>query len=274
MKPMRLLLLAGLAGFVPLATTFAADVPAPTAAEKSAAPVTLFLAGDSTMASQPVVPASPLRGWGQMLQPYFTSAVRVENHAASGNSTKSFLDGGRWQALLDRVREGDFVIIQFGHNDAKPDEKRHTEPFGSFQANLERFVRDVRERRATPILATSVVRNVWDADGTLRDTHGDYVVAARKAAGELRVPLLDLNARTADIVRHLGPERSKQLFNNAEPGDFAKFPEGNKDGSHFNTAGACRVCDLAIEEIAAKVPELASAIQKSAPFAPERAKAK
>jgi pectinesterase len=233
---------------------------------KSEKPVTLFLAGDSTMATQALVPATPARGWGQMLQPYFHDTVRVENHASSGQSSKSFRDKGRWKQLLAGLKPGDFVIIQFGHNDSKPDKERHTEPFGSFKENLERFVQEVREHKATPILATSIVRNVFNNDGkTLRDTHGDYVVATRRVAEEQKVALLDLTKKTGDLLVRLGPERSKRLFNNVEPGEFAKYPDGFKDGTHLNAAGACRICDLAIEEILAKVPELAKSVRQGPP---------
>jgi len=249
-----------LAMFVSLGTVRPGAAQDPPKSEK---PLTLFMAGDSTMATQALVPATPARGWGQMLQPYFHGHVRVDNLASSGQSSKSFRDKGRWKQLLDRIKPGDFVIIQFGHNDSKPDKERHTEPFESFQANLERFVQEVRDRKATPILATSIVRNVFNKDGqTLRDTHGDYVVATRKVAEEQKVPLLDLTKKTEDLLAKLGPERSKRLFNNVEPGEFPQYPEGFKDGTHLNTAGACRICDLAIEEILAKVPELAKSVRQ------------
>lgn len=231
-----------------------------------AEPHSLFMAGDSTMAAQPLIPATPARGWGQMLQPYFEDDLRVENFASSGQSTKSFREKGRWQQIVDRLQPGDFVVIEFGHNDGKPDEGRHTEPFGTFQQNLEQFVKEARERKAMPILATSIVRNVFNADGkTLRDTHGDYVVATRKVAEEQKVPLLDLNRKTGALLEQLGPERARQLFNNVEPGDFPKYPEGFRDGTHLNTYGACRVSDLAVEEILAKVPELAKHLRSAAP---------
>lgn len=237
-------------------------------AQDAPKPFTVFLAGDSTMATQAVVPATPTRGWGQMLQPYFLDPVRVVNFASSGQSTKSFRDKRRWQQILDGLRPGDFVIVQFGHNDGKPDHRR-TEPFGTFQENLERFVREVREHGATPILATSIVRNIWNDDGkTLRDTHGDYVVATRRVAEAQRVAILDLNQKTGELLEKIGPERARQLFNNVEPGVFVKYPHGFQDGTHLNVTGACRVCDLAIEEISAKVPPLASAVRQSLPTRP------
>jgi len=231
---------------------------------------TLFLAGDSTMATQPLIPPTPARGWGQMLQPYFSENIRVENHAASGHSTKSFRDSSRWQRILDRMQPGDFVLIQFGHNDSKPDTERHTEPFGTYRENLARFVREVRECQATPLLATSVVRNVFNADGTLRDTHGDYVVATKQVGNELQVTLLDLNQKTGQLLTKLGTEKSKRLFNNVEPGEYEKYPAGFKDGTHYNTLGASRTCDLAIEEILAKVPALAGEVNLVGKKAPAR----
>jgi lysophospholipase L1-like esterase len=248
------------AAFVFLAAFGCGAAEAPS---NSGKPCTLFMAGDSTMAAQALVPATPARGWGQMLQPYFVEDLRVENFASSGQSSKSFRETGRWKLILERLEAGDYVLIQFGHNDGKPDEGRRTEPFGTFKENLERFVREVRERKATPILATPIVRNIFNPDGaTLRETHGEYVIAMRKVAEEQNVPLLDLNARTAALLLKLGPEPSKRLFNNVEPGEFAKYPAGFKDGTHLNVAGAARVCDLAIEEILAKVPELAKHVRQ------------
>ena len=105
---------------------------------------TIFMVGDSTMADKPVIPANPERGWGQMLPMYFQDGVRIENHAVNGRSTKSFIDQGRWEAVTNLLRPGDYVIIQFGHNDEKKnDPKRYTEPFGSFKTNLAMFVRDI-----------------------------------------------------------------------------------------------------------------------------------
>src|SRR5262249_29822612 len=233
---------------------------------KSERSLTLFMAGDSTMATQRLVPATPGRGWGQMLQPYFQDHVRVENLAWSGGRSKSFRDKGRWNKRRCRPQPGDFVSIQFGHNDSKPDKERHPEPFESFRENLERFVQEVREHKATPILATPIVRNVFNDDGkTLRDTHGDFVVATRNVAEEQKVPLLDLTKKTGELLVKLGPERSKRLFNNVEPGEFPQYPDGFKDGTHLNAAGASRVCDLAIEEILAKVLELAKSVRQGAP---------
>jgi len=217
----------------------------------------LFLAGDSTMADKPVIPPNPERGWGQLLPLYFNDAVRVENHAVNGRSSKSFIDEGRWAAITNRLRPGDFVIIQFGHNDEKKnDPERYTEPFGSFETNLIRFVREARQHDAVPILATPVARRKFDAQGHLVDTHGDYVTAVRQVAQEQKVPLLDLNRDSMELLARLGPDSSKRLFDWIPAGEFERSRKGWSDDTHFNAYGACRMCDLAAAEIATNVPAL------------------
>jgi lysophospholipase L1-like esterase len=218
---------------------------------------TLFLAGDSTMANKPLIPPDPERGWGQMLRLYFREDVRIENHAMNGRSSKSFLDEGRWQEVLQRLKPGDFVIIQFGHNDSKKDPARFTEPLGGYRQNLERYIRETRQHQATPILATPVVRRSFNQEGKLQDTHGDYPKAMRQVAAEQQVPLLDLTRTSGELVAKLGPELSKKLYNSAAPGEYEQHPDGLKDDTHFNALGATRMCDLAVEEITIRVPELA-----------------
>jgi lysophospholipase L1-like esterase len=219
---------------------------------------TLFLIGDSTMANKPVVPANPERGWGQILPTYLKETIRLENHAVNGRSTKSFLDEGRWAAITNKLKAGDWVIVQFGHNDEKEaDSKRFTRPFGSFQTNLARYVSETRAAGAQPILATPVVRRAFDAAGKLKDTHGDYPVAVRQIAAELKVPLLELNARSATLVEGLGPERAKKLYLWVGPDEFPGLAAPKEDDTHFCAYGATRICDLAAAEIQSAAPALA-----------------
>ncbi len=220
--------------------------------------VTLFMIGDSTMANKPLTPAQPERGWGQLLPLYFNNGVRIENLAMNGRSSKSFRDEGRWQSVMDHLHPGDYVIIQFGHNDEKKaDPKRFTEPFGTFKDNLARYVRETRERQGVPVLATPIVRRAFTNQTELRDTHGDYVLAVRQVAEEQKVPLLDLERRSREMVQKLGPELSKKLYMWIEPGEYASVPDGKQDDTHLNAYGASRVCDLAAEELRTAVPELA-----------------
>src|SRR5262245_43806377 len=172
---------------------------------------TLFLAGDSTMADKPDL-GLPERGWGQAFRALVLPPLHLDNRAVNGRSTKSFRDLGHWQALLDALRPGDFVLIQFGHNDGKKaDPTRYTEPQGEYRSNLLRYVRETRERGARPLLATSVVRRKWSPTGELVDTHGEYPVVVRAVAAEQRVPLLELQGATRELLLSLGPEGSKAL---------------------------------------------------------------
>jgi lysophospholipase L1-like esterase len=222
------------------------------------APV-IFMVGDSTMSNKPLTPPQPERGWGQLLPLYFQPEVRIKDLAMNGRSSKSFRDEGRWQPVLKDLRRGDYVIIQFGHNDEKQqDPKRYTEPFGSFKQNLERYVREVREKHGYPLLATPVARRAFTNQNELRDTHGDYARVVRQVATEQKVPLLDLQQDTTALLQTLGPECSKKMFMWIEPGEFAALPAGRKDDTHFNAYGASRVCDLAVEEIKTVAPELAA----------------
>ena len=230
--------------------------------DQTATPVahgfTIFLIGDSTMGNKPLIPANPERGWGQMLGIYFQAGVRVENHALNGRSSKSFLDEGHWGTVQSRIKPGDWVIIQFGHNDEKDqDPTRYTTPGGTFNANLARYVAETRVLGATPLLATPVARRKFDAQGQPVNTHGDYVKAVREVAAAENVLLLDLNQDSTDLLQRMGPEPAKHLYIYVNPGEYGTLPKGRQDDTHFCAYGASRVCDLAVAEIQAKVPELA-----------------
>jgi len=226
--------------------------PAPNAATVC----TIYMIGDSTMSNKPLIPAYPERGWGQLFSLYFQSGVRIENHAMNGRSSKSFIGEGRWKTVRDELKPGDWVIIQFGHNDNKPDTNRFTEPFGSFKTNLMMYVEESKARGAHPLLCTSIARRKFDADGKLVDTHGDYIVATRQVATEEKIPLLDLNKRTDELLRQLGDDRSKMLYDWVTTNDIPGMKTNLVDDTHLNAFGASRVCDMAVAEIRAKVPEL------------------
>lgn len=209
-------------------------------------PFTIYTIGDSTMANkkQEVYPET---GWCQVLGENFYKFVTVSNHAVNGRSSKSFIDEGRWQAILDSLKPGDYVFIQFGHNDEKDfDSTRYTTPFGTYTENLEKFVNETRKKGATPILFTSIVRRHFGENRKLSDTHGDYPVATRQVAEKLNVPLIDLQKLTEKWVNELGDEPSKKMYLWTEPSE--KFPEGRKDDTHLCETGAKRVARLAMEE--------------------------
>lgn len=249
--------------------------------------ITIFTIGDSTMANKPLEGGNPERGWGQMLPRYFTEDVVIDNRAVNGRSTKSFIDEGRWDQVLAQLKKGDYVFIQFGHNDEKSDPKRHTEPGGTFDANLKRFVLEARAKGAIPVLFNSIVRRnfgeanaeavalavaqddvregVWEnraarsgqEDVWLRDTHGAYLDSPRNVARELDVPFVDLNRATHRLVEEMGPEDSKQLFVWVAPRTVPALPDGRQDNTHLNVRGASIVARMAADEVVKVVPELA-----------------
>jgi DNA sulfur modification protein DndE len=217
------------------------------AALAAAAP-RIYLAGDSTMANKPL--DLPERGWGMALGDFLVDPTMVQNHAMNGRSTKSFIDEGRWEKIATALRPGDFVLIQFAHNDEKKeDPKRYADPATTFRDNLRRFIRETRAKEATPVLATPVCRRKFDAAGKLVDTHGAYPDAVRAVAREENVALLDLTAATAAWLQAAGDEPSKKFFMWIAPGAHPKIPDGRKDDTHFVAAGAEAVAALAVRGI-------------------------
>jgi lysophospholipase L1-like esterase len=210
-------------------------------------PARLYLIGDSTMADKPLIGTAE-RGWGQVLPLFFDRGVVVENHARNGRSTKSFIAEGRWQTVLDKLQQGDYVFIQFGHNDAKKeDTSRFAEPHTDYKKNLLRFVTDAREKGATPILFTPVSRRQFDDHGNLVDTHGDYPIVVRELAAEQKVSLIDVHQSTMQWLRRLGPDDSKRAFVWIKPDLYTANRAGRQDNTHFNESGALNVAQLVVD---------------------------
>ncbi|MEP7341763.1 MAG: pectinesterase family protein [Acidobacteriota bacterium] len=209
----------------------------------------LFLIGDSTMADKPLAD-NPERGWGQLLPVFFGDGVAIKNHAMNGRSTKSFIDEGRWDAVLKHLRAGDWVFIQFGHNDEKKeDPTRYAAPQGDYRKNLTRFVEEARGKGAHPVLLTPVMRRRFDKEGKFFDTHGEYPDAVRALAKELNVPLIDLHKSTQSLIERHGPEGSKKLFLWIGPTEYKSLPNGKQDDTHFSEYGAREVAALAVANV-------------------------
>lgn len=243
--------------------------------------VTVFMIGDSTMANKSLNAGNQERGWGHVLGGFFSENIRVENHAVNGRSSKSFIDEGKWQEVLDRIRPGDYVLIQFGHNDEKADEKRHTDPGTTFDANLRKFVTETRSKGGIPVLFNSIVRrnfgenaNAIAADDVrsekstaveegdkLVDTHGKYLDSPRNVAREMKVCFIDLNDATRKLVESYGVEGSKRLFMWIPEGVSPACPKGRQDNTHLNVFGARRVASLAADSLASHFPELAKEVR-------------
>jgi len=235
-----------------IATFATAAEDAPAAAPGPVAKVhpALHLVGDSTMADKPVDPPNPECGWGQLLPQLFKEPNRVVNHAVNGRSTKSFRDEGRWDNLVAQLEAGDFVLIEFGHNDEKrEDPKRYAAPETDYKENLRRFIREVREKGAMPLLTTPICRRKFDTRGLLIETHGAYPDAMRAVALEENVALIDLHALSRKLLENLGPEKSKELFVWVKPGEYARYPAGRQDDTHLNKNGALKIAQLVATEI-------------------------
>lgn len=201
---------------------------------------TLHIAGDST-AAQKYADAAPETGWGTALPFFLRKDLSVANHAVNGRSTKSFLDEGRLDAILAVIRPGDLLLIQFGHNDQKvTDPTRYTEPWTTYQDNLRRYVDGAREHGALPVLATSVERRRFDADGTALRTHGEYPAAMREVARAEGVALLDVQELSLALWQKLGPETTTTYFN---------WTATEQDNTHFNPPGAIAVARLVAAEL-------------------------
>lgn len=248
--------------------------------------ITIFTIGDSTMANKKLEGGNPERGWGQMLSRYFTDDITIDNHAVNGRSSKSFINEGRWDAVLSKIQKGDYVFIQFGHNDEKDDPNRHTDPGTTFDANLKKFVEDTRAKGGIPVLFNSIVRrNFGKADGnavanaikqddirngidpkapkdsieegeTLIDTHGAYLISPKNVAKELNVTFIDLNSLTHKLVEGMGPQKSKELYLWVEPKTVPALPNGREDNTHLNVHGASVIAEMAVKAVTEAIPEL------------------
>jgi lysophospholipase L1-like esterase len=217
------------------------------AAQKS--PVTIFLAGDSTMAAK-LAEKRPETGWGEMLGRHFKEGtVVVDNRAQNGRSTKTFISEGRWQAIVDALKKGDYVFIQFGHNDESKEKGERYTPPADYRTNLTRFVDEVRAKGANPVLFTPVMRRKFDKDGKFVDTHGEYPDIVRAVAKEKKAPLIDMHRKSESVLVRYGPEDSRKLFLQLKPGENANYPKGIEDNTHFNPAGAEEMAKLAVDGI-------------------------
>lgn len=206
---------------------------------QKANPVSIWMVGDSTMAAKKAE-RYPESGWGVALADYVTDKAKVHNHAASGRSTLSFINEGRWKKVCDSLQKGDYVIIQFGHNDEKPDEKLHTEAFGTFKTNLKKFIDETRGKGAIPVVCSSIVRRHFDKSGKLIDTHGDYIKAAKEIASETKTIYIDMEGLTRKMVLEMGPDKSREIYN---------FIGKRKDSTHLNVKGAKAVAALFVKEL-------------------------
>ena len=211
--------------------------------------LTIHLIGDSTVDSYDDS-FFPLTGWGQKLGDYFdASRFRIDNAAESGRSSKSFLDEGRWIPVYNILNPGDFVLIQFGHNDAiVKDTLRHTDPYTTYKEYLKRYVNDSRAKGAIPILCTPICRNIWELK-LVKNSLGDYPDAVRELARELNVPLIDLTYKTKSMMEAMGKDSMNTIFMILKTGLYKAWPDGRNDNTHLQEFGAKKVALLVFKSL-------------------------
>ena len=222
--------------------------------------ITIYLAGDSTM-SDKQVKAYPETGWGMPFKAFFDSTVTIVNKARNGRSTKSFIVEGLWGSITDNLKEGDYVLIQFGHNDEVPTKAVYT-PEADYKTNLVKFISEARSKQAIPILITPVARRKFDSSSHIEETHAVYAGIVRKVAEEQKVTLIDLDAESMLLLQKMGAENSKMLFNYLVPGENPNYPDGKSDDTHFNEYGARLMAELVLNDIKNQHLPLADRIVK------------
>lgn len=224
--------------------------------------ITVWMAGDSTMAEK-LATKRPETGWGEMFAQYFRpEAVRIANKAMNGRSTRTFIEEGRWKAITDSIQAGDYVFIEFGHNDEAADKLDRYTPPDDFRRNLIRMVDDVRAKKGQPVLMTPVRRRKFSKDGQLEDTHGEYPDITRRVASEKSVPLIDMHRTSADVVASYGADSSAKLFLQVEKGENPNYPDGVHDNTHFRPLGAELMARLAVDGVKSLKLELASRLKE------------
>lgn len=180
---------------------------------------------------------------------FWDSTVTVVNRAKNGRSTKTFISEGLWKSIIDEAKEGDYLIIQFGHNDeSKSKQERYATP-DTFKMNLTRFITESRAKKAIPILSTPVSRRKFDKDGNAVETHSEYSALTREVAKEQNVLFIDLDEKSRALYQKFGAENSKLLFLQLQPGEHPNYPEGKDDNTHFNELGARLIAQLVLTEL-------------------------
>ncbi|WP_420490114.1 rhamnogalacturonan acetylesterase [Neobacillus drentensis] len=209
--------------------------------------ITVYLAGDSTVSNYSSK-AAPRAGWGQVFPRFFDKKVVVKNEAKSGRSSKSFIDEGRLESILKQIEKGDYLFIQFGHND-KIEDRRYTEPYSTYKSYLKQYIDGARAKQAIPVLVTPVERRHFTTGGLELDSHGAYPTAMKELGLEEHVPVIDLTAKSKVLFQKLGPERTKDIFLWLETGANKNYPKGIQDNTHFQENGAKEIARLVLDSI-------------------------
>lgn len=220
----------------------------------------IFLAGDSTISIKEKK-AFPETGWGMPFAHFWDSTITVVNKAKNGRSTRTFISEGLWQSIIDEMEVGDYVLIQFGHNDeAKDKVERYTTP-EQYKANLAKFVKEAKAKGGRPILVTPVSRRRFK-DGKALETHAEYSLLVKETSQNLKVPLIDLDVKSRNLYQQMGEDDSKYLFLQLNAGEHPNYPEGKNDNTHFSEMGARLIAQIMLAELKALNLDLTDYIVK------------
>ncbi len=225
--------------------------------------IKVYLIGDSTMADKDIH-KYPETGWGMPFQYYFDSTVEVRNRAVNGRSTKSFIAENRWQPVYDSLRPGDYVFIQFGHNDESKSKKERYSTPEEFKHNLKKFVQETRSKKAIPVILSAVARRTFGADGHVAESHPVYAMLAKEAAKEEKVFFIDLNEHSKALLDSFGAQYSALLYLQLTPGENPNYPDGVQDNTHFSELGARKIAQLVIRAMKTQAIPLAQHIYQPA----------
>jgi lysophospholipase L1-like esterase len=223
--------------------------------------IRIFMAGDSTIAIKETR-AYPETGWGMPFVYFWDSSVTVVNRAKNGRSTKTFISEGLWNSIYTEAMEGDYVFIQFGHNDESVEKKERYATPDTFKMNLRRFIAETRSKKAIPVLFTPVSRRKFDKEGKAVETHLQYSALVREVAAETKVAFIDLDEKSRALYQQFGPEHSKLLFLQLKPGEHPNYPDGRDDNTHFTELGARLIAQMVLQELKTTTPELYGRIRK------------
>lgn len=215
----------------------------------------IFIAGDSTAQSYGDH-YYPQKGWGQFIHKYLDESITIKNHALAGRSAKTFDNEGRFEAILKDLKAGDYVFIQFGHNDrstSKPE--RYSTP-QEFETLLTKFATQTMQKGGNPVILTPTTSNWPNEKGEFGYGFGDYTKAMENVARNLNIPILDVNKATAEYFTSVGPQEVKSYFLNCEAGEAVNYPDGVTDNTHFKDKGADKVAYIVATEIKNKIPAL------------------
>ncbi|MDT3401380.1 rhamnogalacturonan acetylesterase [Mucilaginibacter terrae] len=226
--------------------------------------VKVYLIGDSTVCLYPVR-QFPVCGWGMPFADYFDSRVAIDNRAKGGRSTRTFIAENRWQPIADSLKAGDYVIIQFGHNDEakEPQYANRYTPVPDYKLNLFKFITETRAKGASPILVTPVSRHNFDQAGNARETHTEYTKAVFEVGTQTQTPVIDLDKQSRECYQKLGPLSSKLLFMELDSAEHPNYPHGRHDNTHFNEYGARLMAEIVLNDIKAKRLNLSNYIVKA-----------